>query len=66
MNTQATTIAEIAPDATLNLELFLDDSFLEGELVEKTPLQLMPHRSARGGAYACVCMAEIKKPMTNL
>jgi len=53
MNSQetATTITEIAPDATLNLEQFLDDSFLEGEAVEKRPIQLALHRSARGGLY---------------
>jgi hypothetical protein len=53
MNPQetATTITEIAPDTTLNLEQFLDDSFLEGEEVEKRPLQLAAHHSPRGGAY---------------
>ena len=53
MNLQETakTITEIAPDTTLNLEQFLDDSFLEGEVVEKRPPELALHRSARGGAY---------------
>ena len=57
---------EIVPDTTLNLEPFLDATFLESETDEKAPLELMPHQSARGGAYACICMAEIKKPMTGL
>jgi hypothetical protein len=42
---------EIVPDVTLNLEQFLDDSFLEGEVVEERPIQLALHHSARGGAY---------------
>lgn len=50
MNTQetGTTITEIAPDTTLNLEQFLDDSFLQGEAVETTPIQLESCKSQRG------------------
>ena len=53
MNPQetATTTTPIAPDATLNLELFLDGSFLEREEVEKPSKRLEPHHSATGGTY---------------
>jgi hypothetical protein len=45
---------EITPDATMNLELFLDDSFLEREEVEKPSKRLEPHHSATGGTYLVV------------
>ncbi len=56
MNSQetVTTTTEIPPDTTLNLELFLDDSFLEGEAVENKPIVLALHHSARGGGYQVV------------
>ena len=51
---KAVGISDIAPDMTLNLELFLDDSFLEGEAVENKPIVLALHHSARGGGYQVV------------
>lgn len=47
----ATTNTEIVPDATLNLEQFLDDGFLQGEAVEEAPITLIGHFSPRGGGY---------------
>lgn len=49
--TTTATITALAPDSALNLEQFLDESFLEGEMVEERPLELALHHSAGGGGY---------------